>query len=157
MAPPVEVHPFTVPAFSSKSRRARSTCFQVLCRPDPYATKRPTERQAQPGQLVFDLGRHDRVDRSREQSIALHLAQGLRQHLLADAFDLLAQARETQLPLLGQHLEDQHRPFVGDSTNELVDQGFELRVGAGMRCGSKHGVALRRRNLLVGELRKLDH
>jgi len=40
---------------------------------------------AEIGQAIFDLGRDDGMDGSHHQPVALHLAQGLRQHLLTDA------------------------------------------------------------------------
>ena len=45
---------------------------------------------------------------SSNQAVALHMTQGLREHLLANALDKFAQPGESQLPLFRQHLKNQH-------------------------------------------------
>ena len=58
-------------------------------------------------QFVLDLRRHDGMHGPRDQAVALHLAQRLREHLLADALNQFAQARKAQLTLFRQYFKNQ--------------------------------------------------
>src|ERR1700722_11610597 len=91
----------------------------------------------------------------RDQAVALHLAQRLREHLLADTLDQFAEAREAQLTLFCQYLKNQHRPLVSDAADQVVNEGFDL--GIEVSRGSAGGINLRRRDLLFGKLRNLWH
>src|ERR1700722_22736 len=91
----------------------------------------------------------------RDQAVALHLAQRLREHLLADTFNQFAQARETQLTFFRQYLKHEHRPLVGYTSDQVVNEGFNL--GVEVVGGSTGGVNLRPYDLLFGELRNPWH
>jgi hypothetical protein len=72
----------------------------------------------------------------REQAIALHLTQSPGEHLLADAFDQLAEPREAQFSLVRQHLEDRHRGGqAGNSaqTEQPVEGRSRTVDGTGFR------------------------
>ena len=86
----------------------------------------------------------------RDQAVALHLAQRLREHLLADTLDQFAQARKAQLALFCQYLKNQHGPLVGYTADQIVNEGFNLGIEVG--GGSADGINLRRRNLLFGKI-----
>src|SRR5450830_274249 len=66
--------------------------------------------------------------RAREQTVAFHLTQGLRQHLLADAADQLADAGETLFAMFRQHLQNQHGPLVGHASDQLRDKHLQTRI-----------------------------
>src|SRR5579863_1519845 len=91
----------------------------------------------------------------RDQTVALHLAQRLCEHLLADTLDQFAQARKAQLTLFRQYLKNQHGPLVSDAADQVVNEGFNL--GIEVSGGSAGGINLRRRDLLFGKLRNLWH
>src|SRR5690606_8813077 len=88
---------------------------QVLLRPEPDAAEGFAERRTQAGELVLHLGRDHRIDGPADQAVALHLPQCLGQHLLTDAGHELAYPREAEGSMLGEGLEDEHGPFVGDA------------------------------------------
>src|SRR4029077_13353214 len=54
-----------------------------------------------------------------------------------------------------QDFKDQHRPLVGNATDQVVDQGLNTRVE--MVRGSLGGVRLRLRDLLLSEVRHSWH
>ena len=71
----------------------------------------------------------------RNQPVALHLAQSLREHLLADAFHEFAQARKSQFSLFRQHLKKaspailcKKCTFCGVCTAGLLAQGNPAMV-----------------------------
>ena len=84
--------------------------------------------------------------------VALHPPQGLGQHLLADPPDQLADAGEPQLAVVGEDLQDEHRPLVGDGSDQVADQCVHRRVAVrpGLRP-SRRTQGLRR-----GGLGKVD-
>jgi len=78
------------------------------------------------------------------QAVALHLPKSLGQHLLADAADQLAYAREAQFAMLGQHLQNQHGPLVRHAPDYVVDQPLNPRIGGDARLGRRNSRALNR-------------
>ena len=88
---------------------------------------------AEIGQAIFDFRRDDRMDRPHDEAIALHRAQGLRQHLLADPGNEPRQFGEAAGAMILQFLEDEERPFVGDPADEFVDERLDARIDRGMR------------------------
>ena len=56
------------------------------------------------------------------------LAESLGQHLLAHASDALTQPREAHAAVLLQRLQDQHGPLIGDPSDDLPNQGIQLRI-----------------------------
>lgn len=104
--------------------------LQILGRPEPHSAKSRSQTCTQVGQFIVDSWRHHGMHGPRDQAITLHVTQGLRQHFLADPFDRLADLCEAQLASLGQHLQNQHGPFVGHAADELINQG----LNAGIDC-----------------------
>src|ERR1022692_117067 len=58
----------------------------VIDRPVADGSKWSPKRQSERSQHVFDSGWHFWVDRAENQAVLFEVTQGLRQHLLADAF-----------------------------------------------------------------------
>mgnify|MGYP007123211350 CR=1 FL=1 len=76
--------------------------------------------------LIFNLGRDNRMNLARHQTIALHLAQCLRQHLLADTGHGLAQLVEAHHFPVVQLFEHNQCPLVGNITHQLLRDVFHL-------------------------------
>src|SRR5690606_40257530 len=100
----------------------------VLLRPDPDAAEGGAQAASEFGQRVVDMRRDDRVDGARDEAVALHVAQGLRQHLLADAAHMPADLREAERSALLQRLEDQHGPFVRHLADDAAHQFLDRRI-----------------------------
>ena len=77
------------------------------------------ERVPQLRQLVFGAGRNLGIDMARDQTIALQLAQGLGEHLLADAAHLPVQV-PVALLAAGEEVDQQGGPLVGDEIQGLA-------------------------------------
>src|SRR3546814_14250901 len=83
------------PSIAGVERRSRRFHFaQMRFGPVPHAAKGLAQALAERGQAIFDLGRDDRVNLAMNQPVALHRAQRLSQHLLADARNELGEAGE---------------------------------------------------------------
>src|SRR5260370_16644243 len=65
----------------------------------------------------------------RDQAVALHLAQRLREHLLADTLNQFAQAREAQFTLFRQYLKNQQ--WSTCRLNEQRLEGYYGNTGCG--------------------------
>src|SRR5476651_358517 len=102
-----------------------STCLfyiiEIVGRPDPDSAERSAQCDPEVCEFVFDLRRHDRIHRTYHQTITLHRAQGLREHFLTDSLNQFTKPAETQRRLLREYVEDQHRPFVCNATDEIPD------------------------------------
>src|SRR5450830_278590 len=85
---------------------------------------------------------------ANQQAVTLHLTQGLRQHLLADAADQFADTREARLAVFRQHFQNQHGPLVGDAADHLSDKRFQTWIDFFRR--RLRGVVVRPGNLLFG-------
>ncbi len=57
------------------------------------------------------------MDGSGYETLALHLAQGLGEHLVADAGNHLTEPGEANLTMVGEHLDDHHRPFISNAAD----------------------------------------
>src|SRR5690606_20888915 len=123
-----------------ESRPRRLDPGQVILRPGPDAAERLAQAVAEIGELVLDSRRDDRMDGALHEPVAFHLAQRLRQHLLADPRDLAANLGEAQLAMIGEDLENQHRPLVGDLSDHVVDEFVHARIAVGpwLRRGHAH-------------------
>src|SRR3546814_18678485 len=87
--PPRSTRTYTLFPYTTlfRSVEGRSRLFdpvEIGFGPNPDAAKGFAQTVPEIGQAIFDLGRDDRMDRPHDEAIALHRAQGLRQHLLAD-------------------------------------------------------------------------
>src|SRR5690606_692132 len=100
----------------------------VLLRPDPDAAEGGAQAAAKLGQRVIDMRRNDRVDGAQDEAVTLHVTQGLRQHLLADAAHMPANLGEAERSALLQRLEDQHGPLVGHLANNAAHQFLDRRI-----------------------------
>src|ERR1700730_7638102 len=92
---------------------------------------------------------------SGDEAVALHLAERLGQHLLADADDVLAQSGKPQLTFFLQYLQNQHGPFVGDAADQLVDESLDPRIEVDGRRARGMGLVLR--NLVGAEPNRPCH
>jgi hypothetical protein len=68
--------------------------------PYPDTTERQAQTSSQFRQFIFHSRRYNGMHRPNHKAVAFHLPQSLRQHLLADAADQLAQAGETNDAML---------------------------------------------------------
>ena len=101
--------------------------------PVPHPAKGFAEAAAEVGQPIFDLGRDDREHLSVDEPVALHRAQGLRQHLLADAGDQPRELGEAAGAMVLELFEHKQRPFVGDAPDQLVHQRLDARIDRRVR------------------------
>ena len=70
---------------------------------------------------IFDAGRNFGEDLAGDEPVALETAKRLGQGFLADAFDVLDDARETHgAPVVNDHAHGPERPFVGDASDHLT-------------------------------------
>ena len=74
--------------------------------------QRATKRPAEIGQLIFHSRGHDFEDLAMYQPVGLQVAQGLREHLLADAHDTIPDSGETTGLPIRQLSEHQNGPLV---------------------------------------------
>ena len=88
--------------------------------PGPDAAERLAQAKAKVGQAIIDARWDHRISGADQQAVTLHPAQGLGQHFLTDAGNLMAKGSKAHLTLDRQDLEDDHGPFVGYATNEAV-------------------------------------
>ena len=89
------------------------------------------------------------------QTVTLHLAQSLREHLLAYSLDRFAEPSESQFSFFTQDFKDQHRPFVSHAANQIVYKGFNPGIEIVWGCAG--GVNLCQLDLLCSEPRLLGH
>src|ERR1700735_1941194 len=102
------------------------------CDPEPERRDVIEHRGAEGGHGVFDAGWDLGEDLARYVSVALQAAECLRQGLLADAADLVHDAREAHgLAGFGDHTHGPERPFVRDAGDHLAGErilGFGQRL-----------------------------
>lgn len=100
--------------------------------PAAEAVQRFDESAAEPGEGVFDFRWHNRMDGAPNEAVALEAAQGLGEHFLRDAADLALELGIT-LGAVGQDLDDESGPFVGDAVED------EARGALGVEDGPVGG------------------
>lgn len=96
--------------------------------PEPHTAESLAQAQPKVGQLVLHSGRDDRKNRAHYETVRLHLAKRLGQHLLAYASDQFTDAGEAQPAVLAKHFEGKHRPLIGDPSDDLADQRLQFGV-----------------------------
>lgn len=101
--------------------------FGVFFGPDPYAAEGFAQAIAKIGEAVVDVRRNDGVHGASDEAVGLHPAKGLGEHLLADVADELAEMGEADGAMLGEDVEDEHGPLVGNAGDDLADEGFKGR------------------------------
>src|SRR6266404_3314960 len=83
---------------------------------------------AKPGQLVIDARRDGRRDRAVDETVALEVAQGQREHALRYARDLAAKLVEA-LRALAERADDEHGPLVADPRQQGADRPADRIAG----------------------------
>src|SRR6266568_241638 len=73
---------------------------EMFARPNPDAAERLAQAQAEVCELVFNFWRDDRVDCAHDQAVPFHLAERLREHLLANSAHRFADPTKPHLPVL---------------------------------------------------------
>ena len=111
----------------SEGRAGLGDGFGVFFGPDPYAAEGFAQAIAEIGEAVVDVWGDDGVHGASDEAVGLHLAKGLGEHLLADVADELAEMGEADGAMLGEDVEDEHGPLVGDAGDDLADEGFKGR------------------------------
>ena len=117
-------------ALACVETRLRSFDFVDVCdcplaeRGDGAAERHPERRQR-----VFHPRGNFGVDRPHDQTVALEIAQGLRQHFLGDALDVSAQLVETVRRAVGEQAHHHHGPLVGDAVEDQPDRAIPLESG----------------------------
>ena len=102
---------------------------EMFFRPAAEAVQGFDESAAETGEGVFDLGRHDGVDGAPHEAVALEAAQGLGEHFLGDAADLALEPGVT-LGAVGEDLDDERGPFVGDAIEDEARRALSIEDGA---------------------------
>jgi len=97
--------------------------------PHPDATERFAETAAEVGQSVVNMGRNDGVDGALDEAILLHLANGFGEHLLANAAGEFAELGKSNGAVVGEDIENDHGPLVGDAFDDFANEGIDLGVG----------------------------
>ena len=86
---------------------------QMLFRPAAEHVQRIDQRPPEAREGVLDFRRHDGMNFTQHQAVALETAQRLREHLLRNATDLALQ-RGVALRPVCQDLNDERSPFIRD-------------------------------------------
>lgn len=102
----------------------------VLFGPDPNATEGSAEAEAQLSERVVDAGRNDGMDGAGDEAVGLHLPKRFCQHLLTHGAEKVCDLGEAKGAVLGENFEDEHRPLVGDATDDLLNEGIDLGASA---------------------------
>ena len=105
--------------------------------PFEQRVERRAHRLSPLGQVVFDLGRHLRIDGAADDAVALELAELLDQHLLRDGRDRSLQLREAQDAAREEVEDDHHLPAPLQDAERALDAArrhvgrdvFELTCG----------------------------
>src|SRR6185369_3050901 len=92
--------------FLVESRLCRVDCLDIVHRPGGEAADRLLKGLAELGQLIVDPRRNRRGDRAADQTVALEIAKGQRQHALRYTWDLAAELIEA-LRSAAEGLHDQ--------------------------------------------------
>src|SRR5579871_911499 len=105
--------------------------LHVVVRPLRERAERTAEGAAERRELVLHARLNLRVDGPLHQSVALEVAQRLRQHLLRDAADHAPQLVEAAVLSLGQDADNQRRPLVGDAIEDQARRTLRLVIDVG--------------------------
>ena len=100
----------------------------MLLGPDPNAAESFSEAVAKVCQLVLDSGRDDWKHCARNKPVRFHLAHRLGQHLLAHSSDKFTQTRESQAAVFCERLQNEHRPLIGDASDDLPNERLQFRI-----------------------------
>ena len=119
---------------------------EMLFDPQPDTAHRFPEALAEASELVIHARGHYGMHAAPYQSVALHLPQGLGQHLLTYASDALLQTCKAQLTGIGKLVDHNQRPLVGDPIQYLADQHLFplMSVGDDARLHSFRMVSIER-------------
>lgn len=71
--------------------------------------------------MVFNTWRNFGIHQPVDQPIFFKFPQGLRQHFLTDAADLLLKLGKAHR-VFAQFIDDHERPFVGDAAKQFTNQ-----------------------------------
>ena len=96
--------------------------------PDPDAAECFAESTAEIGEGVVDVRGNNGVDGPYDEAVAFHLADGFGEHLLADAAGEFAELGEANGAVVGEDIEDNHGPLIGDAFDDFVDEGIDLGI-----------------------------